>query len=289
MNKKKISDDESEKENLDNSERLFGWMKEEMTPIGDELSTFFAREQRDQSSRVWKQLEDTQSHIDRRLRQQLINWMMKVALECDFSVETIMLAVAIFDRYLQSQQLASANEALSLAVCSLHLASKFEEEALAFSDYVTIANQRVSAPQLQQMEQDVWQTLSYQLSLVTPHHFLTLFCRSSPLHSLEQAWMLSYLLRLSTLYLSSFLPFCPSLIAASVLYLCLQWYHLDWSAALQEKTSYQLADLSACVAALRQALKLEAAHPCDLSLHFASEEFGHVSSLILAHYQESCQ
>ncbi|KAM8972244.1 G2/mitotic-specific cyclin-B2-like [Pelodytes ibericus] len=180
--------------------------------------------------------------VNERMRTILVDWLIQVHSKFQLLQETLFMAIAIMDRFLQFQPV-SRNKLQLVGVTSLLLASKYEEMYLPeLSDFVYITDNTYTKAQIRQMEMMILQGLNFNLGRPIPLHFLR---RASKCCSADarQHSLAKYLMEL-TLLDYDMVHFHPSIIAAAAL--CLTQTILNtgtWDANLQFYTGYTKDDL----------------------------------------------
>ncbi|XP_076889955.1 cyclin-A2-2-like [Bidens hawaiensis] len=218
----------------------------------------------------WRHLVDymktVQLEITQEMRGILIDWLVEVCEEYGLASETFYLTVALIDLYL-SKKCISKRRLQLLGITCMLLASKYEEIcAPHVEDFCLITDSTYTRADVLEMEHQILDALSFQLSVPTAKKFLRRFLLAAqssykaPIIELE--FLANYLTELTqTEY--GFLKFLPSLIAASAVYLAKWTLDQDedpWNATLEHYTSYKAAELKVAVEAL-QDLQLNNASP----------------------------
>ncbi|KAI3728195.1 hypothetical protein L6452_16827 [Arctium lappa] len=207
-----------------------------------------------------------QLEITEEMRGILIDWLVEVCEEYGLASETFYLTVALIDQYLSKKCIGKRRLQLLGITCML-IASKYEEIcAPRVEDFCFITDSTYTRGEVLEMEHEILDLLSFQLSVPTTRKFLRRFLLAAqssykaPVIELE--FLANYLAEL-TLIDYSFLKFLPSLIAASAIFLA-KWI-LDqdedpWNATLEHYTGYKVSELKVTVLVL-QDLQLKNAAP----------------------------
>lgn len=109
-----------------------------------------------------------------KMRSVLVDWLVEVHQQFSLLQETLFLAVAILDRYMQERADKIPRKQLQLVgVTSMFIAAKYEEMyAPEIGDFVYITDNAYSQSQIRGMEMDMMQTLKFDLGRPLPLHFL---------------------------------------------------------------------------------------------------------------------
>lgn len=238
--------------------------------------------------RLWRPWSLVQPDLTLEDRRSVVGDLLTVGCHTRFTVDTVCSSIQIFDQFLQVRRVP-ARDLLAVGFASMHLASKFEEEPLPCSYYVEISKGTVTADTLRAYEFQIWEALRFQLPRVTPPAFLSMLREASELTTVQQAWSLSYILRICLLDYSCFLHFKPSMIAASIIFLARALQHQEWTAKLALATTYSLEQLIPCVMAIKKSLKAEAhsLNPQYVSRCFAKDEYVNISTIVLQFFADS--
>ncbi|KAM4748989.1 G2/mitotic-specific cyclin-B2-like [Rhinophrynus dorsalis] len=180
--------------------------------------------------------------VNERMRAILVDWLIQVHCKFHLLQETLYMAIAIMDRFLQVQPVSRKKLQL-VGVASLFIASKYEEMYCPeISDFVYITDNAFSKAAIREMEMLILKELNFDLGRPLPLHFLR---RASKCCSADavQHTLAKYLMELTLLdYDMSHFP--PSVIAAAAQ--CLSQKILNsgtWDATLQFYTGYSQDDL----------------------------------------------
>jgi len=109
-----------------------------------------------------------------KMRSVLVDWLVEVHQQFSLLQETLFLAVAILDRYMQERADKIPRKKLQLVgVTSMFIAAKYEEMyAPEIGDFVYITDNAYSQAQIRTMEQDIMAVLRFDLGRPLPLHFL---------------------------------------------------------------------------------------------------------------------
>ncbi|XP_075061316.1 G2/mitotic-specific cyclin-B2-like isoform X2 [Mixophyes fleayi] len=193
-----------------------------------------------------KQLEVQQSvrpnylrglEVNERMRAILIDWLMQVHSKFKLLPETLYMAVAIIDRFLQVHPVLK-NKLQLVGVAALFVASKYEEMYYPeLADFVYITDNTYSKAEICEMERTILENLNFDLGRPLPINFLRRASRCSHAE-VEQHNLAKYFMEL-TLLDYDMVHYQPSIIAAAALCLTqkvLNWG--SWGATMQHYTGY---------------------------------------------------
>jgi len=109
-----------------------------------------------------------------KMRSVLVDWLVEVHQQFSLLQETLFLAVAILDRYMQERADKIPRKKLQLVgVTAMFIAAKYEEMyAPEIGDFVYITDNAYSQSQIREMEMDMCQVLKFDLGRPLPLHFL---------------------------------------------------------------------------------------------------------------------
>uniref|UniRef100_F6QH53 Cyclin B5 n=1 Tax=Xenopus tropicalis TaxID=8364 RepID=F6QH53_XENTR len=180
--------------------------------------------------------------VNERMRAILVDWLIQVHLKFQLLQETLYMAIAIMDRFLQGQPISRSKLQL-VGVTSLFIASKYEEMYYPeISDFVYITDNTYSKAQIREMEMMILKELNFDLGRPLPLNFLRRASKCCSADA-EQHTLAKYLMEL-TLIDYEMVHFNPSEIAAAAL--CLSQKILaqgSWGATQHYYTGYTESDL----------------------------------------------
>ncbi|XP_073443061.1 G2/mitotic-specific cyclin-B2-like isoform X2 [Dendrobates tinctorius] len=175
--------------------------------------------------------------VNERMRALLVDWLMQVHSKFHLIQETLYMAVATMDRFLQVHPI-QRNKLQLVGVSSLFVASKYEEMYYPeIADFVYITDNAYSKAEIREMERTILDKLRFDLGRPLPIHFLrraTRCCRAEAEHHV----LAKYFMEL-TLIDYDMVHYRPSIIAAASLCLAqkvLNWG--TWDATVQHHTGY---------------------------------------------------
>ncbi|XP_037303781.2 G2/mitotic-specific cyclin-B2-like isoform X1 [Pungitius pungitius] len=180
--------------------------------------------------------------ITERMRALLVDWLVQVHSRFQLLQETLYLAVAVLDRFLQVQPVSRGKLQL-VGVAAMLLACKYEEMyAPELGDFTYISDDAFTKAQLLEMERLVLRTLNFELGRPLPLHFLR---RASKVANsdVQRHTLAKYLMEL-TLLDYAMVHYRPSEIAAAALSLSqLLLDGLPWSVTQTLYSTYDDAHL----------------------------------------------
>ncbi|XP_075129436.1 G2/mitotic-specific cyclin-B2-like [Leptodactylus fuscus] len=180
--------------------------------------------------------------MNERMRALLIDWLMQVHAKFQLLQETLYMAVAIMDRFLQVYSVRR-NRLQLVGVSSLFVASKYEEMYYPeIADFVYITDNAYSKAEIREMEKIILDKLSFDLGRPLPLHFLRRASKCCHAEA-EQHVLAKYFMEL-TLMDYDMVHYLPSIIAAASLCLTQKVLNLgSWDATVQHYTGYTEEDL----------------------------------------------
>lgn len=218
-----------------------------------------------------------------RMRSVLVNWMVDVHLNFSFLNETLHLAVAIVDRYLQDDKTVGRETLQLVGVGAFLVAGKYEEMYLPdMEDFVYISDNIYSLKQILKMEQHILQRLGYCLGRPLSIHFLRRFSKIGKVKP-EHHVLGKYLLELALVHYE-LCHYHPSIQAAAAL--CFSIAILNecsnaadgWSETLAKHTSYSFSDIRLIMILMADVLvKAESSKYQAVRTKYSSSKFAKIS------------
>lgn len=203
-------------------------------------------------------MESMQQDINPSMRGILVDWLVEVAEEYKLVPDTLYLTVSCIDRYL-SAHVVTRQRLQLLGVACMLIAAKYEEIcAPQVEEFCYITDNTYGREEVLEMERGVLRVLKFELTTPTIKSFLRRFIRAAQAGCEAPALVLEFLgnyLAELTLVEYGFLPFLPSMIAASCAYLArvtLDSSRRPWDATLQHYTGYRPSELEQCVRAMHE-------------------------------------
>lgn len=185
-----------------------------------------------------------QQQMNHKMRARLVDWIIAVHHKFKLLPETLYLAVAIMDRFLEKVNVVKDKVQL-VGVTAFFIACKYEEiYPPEITDFIKVCD-AYNKNEILKMEKTILKTLNFVLSYPLPLHFLRRFSKAAnadqEIHTLAK-----YLMELSLVeYECS--SWKPSLIAAASLYLTLHILAGDsktqWTDTLAFYTNYKEDEL----------------------------------------------
>eukprot|EP01113_Clastostelium_recurvatum_P002385 TRINITY_DN10993_c0_g1_i1.p1 TRINITY_DN10993_c0_g1~~TRINITY_DN10993_c0_g1_i1.p1 ORF type:complete len:432 (-),score=148.37 TRINITY_DN10993_c0_g1_i1:73-1368(-) len=202
-----------------------------------------------------------QTDINEKMRAILIDWMVEVNIKFKLLTETMFLSVNLVDRFLALKPV-SRNKLQLVGVTAMLLASKYEEiYPPEVRDFIYISDKAYAREEILSLERLMLSTLSFNLSVPTPLHFLRRFSKAarsdSAIHTLSK-----YLTELS-LPEYRMIHYLPSTIAAAAVYLARRMSSRTpyWTPTLIKYTCYREEEIIACARELNTIVAKSAISP----------------------------
>ncbi|KAJ0824820.1 putative cyclin domain-containing protein [Helianthus annuus] len=221
------------------------------------------------------------------MRSILIDWLVEVCEEYGLASETFYLTVALIDIYLSKKCIGKRRLQLLGITCML-VASKYEEIcAPRVEEFCFITDSTYTRADVLEMEHQILDVLSFQLSVPTIKKFLRLRFLLAAQSSykapvIELEFLANYLAELSQIEYR-FVKFLPSLIAASAVYLAKWTLDQDedpWNATLEHYTSYKAPELKVTVLALQDLQLNNASALHAIRQKYKQQKYKSVATLI---------
>jgi len=203
-------------------------------------------------------MESLQHDINKNMRGILIDWLVEVAEEYKLVPDTLYYTVSYIDRFLSSAAVPRQRLQL-LGVSCMLIAAKYEEIcAPQVEEFCYITDNTYCREEVLEMERRVLNELNFELTTPTTKSFLRRFVRAAQagfkMPSLNLEFLGNFLAEL-TLMEYSFLPYLPSLVAASAVFmakLTLDSSTHPWDPTLQHYTGYKASELRDCVIGIHE-------------------------------------
>eukprot|EP01124_Arcella_intermedia_P024138 TRINITY_DN39_c0_g1_i3.p1 TRINITY_DN39_c0_g1~~TRINITY_DN39_c0_g1_i3.p1 ORF type:complete len:396 (-),score=52.64 TRINITY_DN39_c0_g1_i3:112-1212(-) len=207
--------------------------------VNDIYEHLFEKEKTDRLSPTFLA---NQTEITDRMRSILVDWLIEVHRMFKLMPETLFLAINIIDRFL-SLRVISRDKLQLVGITSMLIASKYEEiYAPCCGDFVYISDGAYSKEQILLMEQQILNTLHFNLLHPSPLHFLRRFSKAAgsdyTIHTLCK-----YLIELMLLDVR-FIKYTASQIAAGSVYVArMMTDKAPWTSTLEHYTTYSLGEV----------------------------------------------
>lgn len=198
-----------------------------------------------------------QAQMNPKMRARLVDWIVAVHYKFKLLPETLYLAIAIMDRFLEKITVCKDKVQL-VGVTAFFIACKYEEiYPPEITDFIKVCD-AYNKNDILKMEKTILKALNFQLCYPLPLHFLRRFSKAA--HADQEIHTLAkYLMELGLVeYECS--SWKPSLLAAASLYLTLHILAEDskkktqWTETLKFYTSYTEDDLLVHVSHLSKVL-----------------------------------
>ena len=200
----------------------------------------------------------SQQQMNPKMRARLVDWIVAVHHKFKLLPETLYLAIAIMDRFLEKASTVCKDKVQLVGVTAFFIACKYEEiYPPEITDFIKVCD-AYNKNDILKMEKTVLKTLNFQLCYPLPLHFLRRFSKAA--HADQEIHTLAkYLMELGLVeYECS--SWKPSLLAAASLYLTLHILAEDskkktqWTDTLKFYTTYREDDLLVHVSYLSKVL-----------------------------------
>ncbi|XP_038719428.1 G2/mitotic-specific cyclin S13-7-like [Tripterygium wilfordii] len=194
---------------------------------------------------------DSQPDINEKMRSILVDWLMDVHHKFELQPETLYLAINIIDRFL-SVKIVPRRELQLVGISAMLIASKYEEIwAPEVNDLVCIADRAYSHQQILVMEKTILGKLEWNLTVPTHYVFLARFIKAAIPDqevSLQMENMVYFLGELGIMHYDTIIMFCPSMLAASAVYVarCALNKTPSWTETLKLHTGFSESQLMGC-------------------------------------------
>ena len=215
-----------------------------------------------------------QPDINAKMRAIMIDWLVEVHLKFKLVSESLFLTVSLIDRFLEKEQVMR-NKLQLVGVTAMFIACKYEEVfPPACSDFVYVSDKMYTRDEILRMEGQMLSALNFELTVPSPLVFVRRFVKvagiaTTPRSATDQ--LAHYLVEL-TLQEEHMLRYLPSTICAAALSLALKTRgQPGWSPALEQHSTYEEADLQACMRALHELHRKAAAN----SLQAVHNKYAH--------------
>lgn len=221
----------------------------------------------------------TQPYINDRMRTILVDWLIEVHLKFKMVPETLYLTVNIIDRYLAQKQVRRSKLQL-VGVSALLAASKYEEiYPPELRDLVYITDRAYNKQEILAMENDIVNTLCWNMTVPTVHSFLCRFLKAA--HADRTMVQLACYVAERTLQEQSMIKYLPSTVAACAVYIArTSLKRHPWSPTLVQYTKLDEPNLSECLSDIKSFIKdPEASQQQAVSRKYANSRFGAVSKM----------
>lgn len=113
-----------------------------------------------------------QPHINRQMRLLLVDWMVEVQQQLEFSHEVLYLSVKLLDLYLNGRKIEKEKLQL-LGAAAMFIACKFEERMPPIiDDFIYVSDSAYDRKELIKMEIDILKTVKFDIGIPLSYTFL---------------------------------------------------------------------------------------------------------------------
>ncbi|KAG5519474.1 hypothetical protein PMAC_002101 [Pneumocystis sp. 'macacae'] len=222
---------------------------------------------------------DRQKELQWKMRGILVDWLIEVHAKFRLLPETLFLSVNIIDRFL-SLRVCSLPKLQLVGITALFIAAKYEEVMCpSIKNFIYMADGGYTNEEILKAEQYVLQVLGYDMSYPNPMNFLRRVSKADN-YDIQTRTVAKYLIEISLLD-HRFLPFVPSNIAASGIYLArIMVTGGDWNANLIHYSGYKESDLIPCSKMMLDYLSRSVVKHEAFFKKYASKKFMKVSLFV---------
>ena len=219
---------------------------------------------------------ETQTSINVRMREILIDWIVDVHYKFKLVPETLYLCVNVIDRFLE-REIISRNKLQLVGVTALLLASKYEEiYPPTLDDLVHICDGAYTDKEILKMEVGILRCLQYNMTVPSAHVFLVRYLKAG--HASRRIVQYAVYILDSTLQHYGMLEYLPSqLAAAAVMIARAKERRHNWSPTLLKYTSYLEEDIVPVARAIVRCMQGRASHVDAAERKYAHTRFGAVA------------
>lgn len=188
----------------------------------------------------------SQPEINEKMRAILVDWLIEVHNRFDLMPETLYLTINLVDRFL-SLKAVPRRELQLVGIGAMLIACKYEEIwAPEVNDFVTISESAYSNEQILKMEKAILGKLEWYITVPTPYVFLSRYIKAS-IPDNEMEHLVYFLAELALMNYGS-ISFCPSMVAASAVYVARHALFKTpaWTETLVCYTGFQESQLREC-------------------------------------------
>ncbi|PQP95833.1 hypothetical protein Pyn_24399 [Prunus yedoensis var. nudiflora] len=191
-----------------------------------------------------------QPEINPKMRSILVDWLIEVHHKFELMPETLYLTINLIDRFL-SVKVVPRRELQLVGISSMLLASKYEEIwAPEVNDFVCISDNAYGKEKVLVMEKAILGKLGWCLTVPTTYVFLVRYIKASSAPSDDELMenMVYFLAELGLMDYSATILYCPSMMAASAVYVarCTLDRTPFWTETLKHHTGYSEDELMDC-------------------------------------------
>jgi len=219
---------------------------------------------------------ETQTSINVRMREILIDWIVDVHYKFKLVPETLYLCVNTIDRFLERETI-SRDKLQLVGVTALLLASKYEEiYPPTLSDLEHICDGAYNEKEILKMEVAILRCLQYNMTVPSAHVFLVRYLKAG--HASRRIVQYAVYILDSTLQHYGMLEYLPSqLAAAAVMIARAKERRHNWSPTLLKYTSYLEEDIIPVARAILRSMQGRASHVDAAERKYTHTRFGNVA------------
>uniref|UniRef100_A0A6G1SD99 G2/mitotic-specific cyclin-B n=1 Tax=Aceria tosichella TaxID=561515 RepID=A0A6G1SD99_9ACAR len=194
-----------------------------------------------------------------KVRHRLISWCVEINSTLKLLPETMYTTISILDRYFQNVIIEHQKQVQLIAISATLIASKYEEIYPPEIDDLTYLTQNAYTKRdVLRMEIEILEKLKFDLGKPIPLAFLRRFSKAAHC-DLKMHSMAKYLMEISLPHYEC-AHWCPSLLAATALFITIYLIHHDntfarWNKTLIHYTTYTRQQLMEPAATLCKILK----------------------------------
>ncbi|KMT15227.1 hypothetical protein BVRB_3g063360 isoform B [Beta vulgaris subsp. vulgaris] len=189
---------------------------------------------------------ESQPEINEKMRAILVDWLIEVHNRFDLMPETLYLTINLVDRFL-SLKAVPRRELQLVGIGAMLIACKYEEIwAPEVKDFVAISESAYSNDQILKMEKAILGKLEWYITVPTPYVFLSRYIKASVPNN-EMEHLVYFLAELALMHYGC-ITFCPSMVAASAVYVARHTLFKTpvWTETLESYTGFSEAQLIEC-------------------------------------------
>ncbi|KNA09497.1 hypothetical protein SOVF_152720 [Spinacia oleracea] len=203
---------------------------------------------------------NSQPEINEKMRAILVDWLIEVHNRFELMPETLYLTINLVDRFL-SAKAVPRRELQLVGIGAMLIACKYEEIwAPEVNDFVTISESAYSNEQILKMEKAILGKLEWYITVPTPYVFLSRYIKASiPDNEMEN--LVYFLAELALMNYGS-ISFCPSMVAASAVYVARHTLFKApvWTETLRTYSGFSESQLMECAKMLANLHSVAAGH-----------------------------
>ena len=193
-----------------------------------------------------------QTDINCNMRAILIDWLIYIQFKLKYSIETLNLTVNLIDRYLEKVTVNRKDLQL-VGISSMLIACKYEELTVPkINDLVFITDNAYVHSEVLSMEFRILTVLNFNLTFVSPVHFIENYSRELTL-SIKETCKAKFLLEMSLIDYK-FIQIKPSVLSAAACFLVK--YNLEGKENLKLNEFLSSSNIIQCAAELAKSAEI---------------------------------